>query len=164
MDLNYNNSIKIQKDKRENRKPFYVLSIYNIKFCNFLNLQGVFQNKTFILNAPNLSENLIPHFIRGYFDGDGGLVTNCNKFKHYKDSINFTGTLELLTYISEEFKKLDINTSIYKRHKNNNNNYTIIISGRLNVIRACEYMYNESGDYKLIRKYEKFQTIKNRYD
>ena len=40
--------------------------------CESLEKYGLTQNKTFTITFPNfLNEKLIPHFIRGYFDGDG---------------------------------------------------------------------------------------------
>lgn len=48
---------------------------------------GCERRKTYNENhIPNISENLIIHFIRGYFDGDG-CVCISNKTKHYKDKL-----------------------------------------------------------------------------
>ncbi len=167
-DLNYNNKLKIQKDKRkENREDFYRLEIFNKKLCEDLLINGVFQNKTYTLKEPTIDIKFIYHFIRGYFDGDGGIVTSINKTtNHIKDSINFTGTKEVINFIKNQIKKdLDINSSIFERHPDrNNNNYTITINGRLNVIKLCERMYKDKNEYFLIRKFDKFQKIKNRYE
>jgi intein-encoded DNA endonuclease-like protein len=41
---------------------------------------GCVENKTFKLNFPDfISEELIPHFIRGYFDGDGSVFLHKQK-------------------------------------------------------------------------------------
>jgi hypothetical protein len=160
--------IKIAKDKRGSRQGFYRLEIYNKQFCLDLLKQGVFENKTSILKPPTLNENLIYSFIRGYFDGDGSICTviDKNNNKHFKDSITFTGTKEIVDYISKYLKKtIDVNCNIYERHpERNNNNYTISINGRRQVIKLCEKMYENNNNHYLTRKYEKFLKIKNRYE
>lgn len=167
-DIKSNVPIKIAKDKRGNRQDFYRLEIYNKQFCLNLVKQGVFENKTSILKAPVLNENLIYSFIRGYFDGDGSICTviDKNNNTHFKDSITFTGTKEIVDYISKYLKEtINVNCSIYERHpERNNNNYTITISGRLQVIKLCEKMYENNNKHYLTRKYEKFLKIKNRYE
>jgi hypothetical protein len=46
-------------------------SIYNTKIVSDLYKHGCVNNKTFKIKLPKLREDLIRHFIRGYFDGDG---------------------------------------------------------------------------------------------
>lgn len=166
-DINSNNTLKdYNKNRGPIRKKMFYLMVHCKIFCEDLLKHGVFQNKTFTLNKPNINKELFPHFIRGYFDGDGGLVSNKHKITGYiKDSANFTGTREVLEFISEQCTELGIHTCFYKRHKNrDNNNFTITVSGRLNVVKLCEYMYRDCGNHKLVRKYEKFLKMKNRYE
>lgn len=66
------------------------LEINSIKIKNDLIKLGCPPNKTFTITFPNSSivpEELIHHFIRGYFDGDG-----CS----YKNTITFVGTKSFL--------------------------------------------------------------------
>lgn len=167
-DIDSNIPIKIGKDKRGNRQEFYRLEIYNKQFCLNLLKQGVFESKTSILKPPTINEDLVYSFIRGYFDGDGSICTvvDENKSNHFKDSITFTGTKEIVGYISKYLKEtINVNCSIYERHpERDNNNYTISISGRLQVIKLCEKMYENNNNHYLSRKYEKFLKIKNRYE
>lgn len=166
-DIKSNVPIKMAKDKRGARQDFYRLEIYNKQFCLDLLKQGVFENKTSILKAPILNEDLIYSFIRGYFDGDGSICTivDKNDNNHFKDSITFTGTKEIVDYISKYLKEtINVNCNIYERHPERNNNYTITISGRLQVIKLCEQMYANTTTHFLTRKYEKFLKIKNRYE
>lgn len=167
-DIESNVPIKITKDKRGNRQDFHRLEVYNKQFCLNLSKQGVFENKTFILKPPILYKNLIYSFIRGYFDGDGSICTviDKNNKTHHKDSITFTGTKEILGFISSFLEKdLNINCSVYQRHPERDiNNYTIIISGRLQVIKLCEKMYENKTSRYLTRKFKRFLKIKNRYE
>ena len=164
--LKTNVPIKIQKDKKGIKKNFYRLEIYNKNLTLDLLKHGVVENKTSILKSPNINENYIFDFIRGYFDGDGSIYTAKNDKNHYKDTISFTGTKEITSFISNFLKaNLNINCCVYERHPNiDNNNYTISINGRLNIIKLCEKMYENKTDHFLIRKYEKYLKIKNRYE
>lgn len=56
------------------------------------------------LHIPNISEDLIPHFIRGYFDGDGGCTLNTQKSKIQKRVYIYSASLPLINEI-EEFMK-----------------------------------------------------------
>ena len=56
------------------------------------------------LHIPNISEDLIPHFIRGYFDGDGGCTLNTQKSKVQKRVYIYSASLSLINEI-EDFMK-----------------------------------------------------------
>lgn len=56
------------------------------------------------LHIPNISEELIPHFIRGYFDGDGGCTLNTQKSKVQKRVYIYSASLSLINEI-EDFMK-----------------------------------------------------------
>ena len=63
---------------------------------NDLIKQGCVPNKSLILTFPNkyqVPKNLINHFIRGYFDGDGSIYEYS---KTHAGSISFIGTESVL--------------------------------------------------------------------
>lgn len=82
--LNSNYPIKdgleILKYKNREYKCYYsVVCIYNTKMVKDLYNLGCMNNKTFKIKFPEfLDSELIRHFIRGYFDGDG-CITSKNK-------------------------------------------------------------------------------------
>lgn len=163
--LGYNNTLKKDKLKSERHKIIFRLVVFSKYFCNSLLKQGVFQNKTFILNEPNIDEKFYFHFLRGYFDGDGSLVTTVNKKNYKNDCLSITGTKEICLFFEKIVKKININTCINKRHPlRNNNNYTIRINGRKQILKFCELLYNDKQDLFFERKYNKFIKIKNRYE
>lgn len=167
-DLESTVPIKIQNNNRNsNNKKFHRLELYNKKICLDLVKHGVVQNKTSVLKAPEIKNKYIYDFIRGYFDGDGSIVSYIiDKKNHYKDSISFTGTKEITDFIKFFLKKeLNIHCCTYERHPDrDNNNYTISINGRLNVIKLCDKMYKNKNKRFLKRKYKKYLKIKNRYE
>lgn len=115
-------------------------------------------DKTFNGTFPKLSnKELIPHLIRGFFDGDGCL-TGSPKDKGYlfKPELNFIGTKETLEYIEKisGFKW----TWSQRITDTNKNNYQINC-GRVNdCLNFLDYMYSNATIY-LDRKYNKYQEL-----
>lgn len=138
------------------------LTFKNKYMCDVLNSKGCFYNKSLKLIFPD--ENIVPkallkHFIRGYFDGDGSLITS-------KNSINFKicGTKEFLEGIidtfNENIEKYNFKKSLYKRRDDNKNNFYISYGGRLKTIEVMKWLYEDSSIY-LDRKYELYLNLLN---
>lgn len=75
----------------------------NQTFCAHLINHGITPNKskTLIDLIPEVNQEFIPDFIRGYFDGDGSIyqtITSGTKLKNY---VSFRGTEDLLSGIKE---------------------------------------------------------------
>lgn len=64
------------------------------ELCDHLAKWGVVPNKTFIAYVPEIDPSLMPHLIRGIFDGDGTVY-----FTHGKLHYGFYGTYLLCTQI-----------------------------------------------------------------
>ena len=60
--------------KNYNNKYIFGAHITSDKMFSDLCKHGCVPNKSLILTFPVITEELIPHFIRGYFDGDGGIT------------------------------------------------------------------------------------------
>jgi len=117
---------------------------------------GVIPNKTLEIIFPQIKEDLISHFIRGYFDGDG-CVTLDKKRKLAKADFT-SGSLEFLIGLREELYKNDI-CSYYCQEKNKNT-YRLYIRGMKNYDKFFNYIYRESTiclDRKLTRKNSLYQ-------
>jgi hypothetical protein len=53
------------------------VNIISTQIVNDLGRLGVYHRKTYVgMTFPDLPQNLIRHFIRGYFDGNGGITVN----------------------------------------------------------------------------------------
>lgn len=121
-----------------------------------LKSHGIVENKTFVTEMPALSEELIPHFIRGYSDGDGSVTRDINN----RVSWAFCGTKELLTSFQEYFgTNYKLSQRFPERH---NNNWTLKISGWTNVPRLLDIVYKDATIY-LKRKYDKYVEIQGAY-
>lgn len=118
---------------------------------------GITPRKTFTLKPIDIPDNLIHHFIRGYFDGDG-----CIFIKGNGTSVTMLGTNEFLEDIKNNIL---LNTGI--KHikirkkslcKNGMYLYELRICGKYYSKLFERYVYNNSSIY-LIRKKEKFSKI-----
>lgn len=69
-DLECKCPINIEHHKKFN-KDIYKVSIANKQIVKSLINNGCIERKSLIIKFPDLDKSLIPHFIRGYFDGDG---------------------------------------------------------------------------------------------
>ena len=158
--LKSDSPIKMEKRLIDN---YPTVKIFNKKIVNDLIKLGCVQGKTHKLTFPNfLKKELIKHFIRGYFDGDG-CITKSNKEKNNKANINITGTKEFLIEIQKNFNEdIGLNfTKMSKRHKDRDDDIFTIHYGGNNVMKKIKnYFYNEST-YFLERKYEKFNNWVN---
>ena len=143
--------------------------------------KGAPPNKTYKIVFPLfLEEKLIPHFIRGYFDGDGCIWNGKRKKMHVKDStckngykdrivhnVKFTLTsntnfiLGIQNHLIEKlgFKR----TKLYYRHKDNKSIATLEYSGRRNIKKLYDYMYKDATIF-LERKFKKFNEILCAFD
>lgn len=120
---------------------------------------GCLENKTFLLKFPAIKNELIFHFIRGYFDGDGSLSEhNTNKGLTFRFRLCGTSSFlnSVLKYIDFEKSKL------CKRHKDrNNDNYDIDIGGNRNVLKIMNFIYDNATIF-LERKYNIYLKLLSR--
>jgi intein/homing endonuclease len=152
--------VSIKFETRLNRPNviYPSLKIYNKQLVLDLIDKGCVQAKTHILTFPTfLDQELIRHFVRGYFDGDG-CITRTNKDNNKSAQLNITGRKDFLL----EIQKLLNNdqglnfTKLQKRHKDRDDDILTLYYGGINVMQKIkEFLYKDSTIY-LDRKYKKF--------
>lgn len=116
---------------------------------------GVMPNKSLKLLPPNIRDDLIRHFIRGFMDGDGSIYT-CGK----DNAVSFTGTTDMLNYIGDFF----VENGIIKRYKlspehHSNVTYSLKIGGNIQCERTLDLLYKDATVY-LERKHNRYLRIK----
>jgi hypothetical protein len=150
-------------DKRTNNIYCrYSLQVASKEIVNDLNKLGIFANKSFNCTMPNIPQELIWHFIRGVFDGDGTIhQPKNNKLGRLRFSI--IGSEKLLVEINNHFKNNGIH-GVFIRKTNYDNPQGNLIKldctkfQDINTIK--NFLYKDSEGLKLSRKYELFQTLK----
>lgn len=135
------------------------LGINSKQICSDLLNLGITQNKTYDVIIPKITPELLKYLVLGIFDGDGSI--SIDNARYNKGNLTITGTKEIIQTISELIKtECNVNTYIYERHKErDNNNYTLSICGNLQIIRLLDWLYDDTTIF-LNRKYEKYMVLK----
>ena len=155
-DLEYNGPLHIEHHSKFN-KNIYKVSIYSDKLVNTLIRYGCIERKSLILKFPTLSKLLIPHFIRGYFDGDGCVYTgkyirnsNCKTLR----VMICSGSKNLL---EEMVKYLPVSCKLIRQRQRVHPLYEIVLSVE-DSKSFYTYIYSNATRF-LQRKKDKFDSF-----
>ena len=153
------NHVKLGKSRCESKEFGRCRwSITDKHLWNQLNSYGCTPNKSLTLQFPNISlfssNELIRHFIRGYFDGDGCFSRHLFK-TIVTPYIQIIGTPEFLSKVLE-YSNISGYIGKDKRWKNNTN---YILYHKEEGIKFINYIYNNSTIY-LERKFKLFEFFK----
>lgn len=160
--LDSNNPIRkvrtVLNDKEYFSSQFY---IYSKKMVNDLCNIGCVQNKSLILKPPIIKDDLIRHFIRGYFDGDGSIYFDKKRDRYI---FSILGTKEVLLWICN---KIGIKEHI-RNAKRNSDCREMRINKKDDLIKIYNYIFKNSNIF-LNRKMTKVNdmykwSITNKYD
>lgn len=130
-------------------KPLYRFQIDSKHLCEKLISYGIVPDKSSIIKFPNIiPEALMPHFIRGIFEGDGCISTN----NVYSKTVTiFSASESFILSLRKEIEKLGIVPMIYK----NKELYILRFGKKYEIKLFFDFIYNNC-EQKLMRKYEKF--------
>lgn len=155
-DIEGNMGVKYREIKNNNKTyKSCRISIFNMKIANDLIKLGCVPNKSLILKFPKyLSDNLLPHFIRGYIDGDG-----CIFFKKYNRNRVFTFSLLGSKDFLENIKIILETNGIECRNvkQSQSKAFVINIHGQENITNLYNYLYKDATRF-LIRKIDIFRN------
>jgi hypothetical protein len=151
-------NIKLYKDNKS-QTYLYALRISSKLLCNQLISLGCVPNKSLILEFPNfIEDNLLNHFIRGYFDGDGSIYKRPPKVSGQIDySVQFISSNKFCAKLKNILEnKLNIYFTLrLSKPKTNQITTTISVGGNKQVKRMLDYLYKDATIY-LPRKYQKY--------
>lgn len=147
----------IQDRKRKNRRESRTLSTYNPRLSEQLIIYNFTKKST---HSPYLIFDLIPknyqrYFFRGIIDGDGCFYIS-EKNSTYQFSIASTYEQDWDFYL-EFFKGMGLNAIVKKRIQKSGKSSIIRISGRKQILKMIEWLYDgyEIDKIGLKRKYDK---------
>lgn len=118
--------------------------------------KGCVTKKSLILEFPNyevVSKEMMPAFIRGYFDGDGSISLTKTKLT-YRANISIIGTKEFLTGLLNELNIVEV--PILKKDKRHLNNTFYVQFRKQQGIEFLNYIYYNANIY-LDRKYSNYK-------
>ena len=149
----------ISTSNKEKEHHMCCIRIFSLTMYNSLVNKGFTKDKSFDCNIPNLRENLIKHYIRGYFDGDG-----CLCFTNKSFHINFTTASKTLNDDIAKILKFENFNIIESTYVNDYNTtmYRLDILRQQDKINFLDWIYKDANVY-LDRKYKKYLKVKNYY-
>lgn len=141
------------------------LRIFSLDMYNDLVDKGFSKDKSYSFSIPDIPEEFMRDFMRGYFDGDGcfGISISNKEVKNYSCSYvsaskkiikEFEAVIHNIGIVStriDSYQKEGC-ARIWRLFINDGNNY-----GR---IKFLDYLYKDANIY-LDRKYERYKMVKN---
>lgn len=150
--------LKYYQPKNPKWKERAILTIHSYPLINSLINIGCIPNKRQGVKFPNcIPNNLLPHFIRGYFDGDGS-ITIFNQISK-RMTVYFTGALEFITELKNQLSLLNIDLNKITFDGRNNVTVSISTSKKTKLNTLFDILYNDSTLF-MKRKKEKYEKIK----
>lgn len=147
-------------EKNPNYKNQYMLNINDEYISKRLEELGVVNNKSLILKFPDfITKELMPEFIRGYFDGDGNIYYD---YKRSKCQTQTVGTKDFCEHLSNILLNMGCKNNIKHPKQCNENTFIIQTSGNKSSYSFLSWMY-ENAELKLIRKYNTYLTFSQIY-
>ena len=119
--------------------------------------QGCVPKKSLILNFPTkdqVPQNLIRHFIRGYFDGDGWFTNTESCFQ-----IGIIGTEDFIKGFLDNIEIYNKENKIFNVHRENGAK-RYVFSAYTDVLNFLNWIYKDATIY-LDRKYEHYLDFIN---
>jgi hypothetical protein len=134
------------------------------KLSSDLKRHGCIQAKTFEITMPDIREDLMRHFIRGYFDGDGCISYSYskkdNRFGNVFNSVaTVVGTDSFCRSLKDYLlNAVGVNSTILCRNKTSPEIKTVQVSGNQQVIKFATWLYGGANLY-MERKRRKIDEI-----
>lgn len=131
---------------------FSCVTAYCKQWVVDLNKLGIHPNKTPDFCIPEISEELLPHMLRGMIDGDGSVSKSGNLIAFYGNQANVEKFRQLLFDRFEiKFPNLRVRESVS----------WISWGSKRDVKTIGEYIYNDKSDLFLKRKYDRWISNPN---
>ena len=140
------------------------VTIYSEKIYEDLHKYGVVERKTTkIKEIPHIQFNMMNHFIRGYFDGDGCITLKKPKDQYiHRATAFFCGTQKFLeclnNLLSNEICLKD--TKLINMNKYGSNVFNLRYCRNDDIVKLYDYMYEDATIF-LNRKKSKFEKFIN---
>lgn len=136
-----------------------VIRIFSLTMYKTLCNLGFCDNKTYDFCIPEIRKDLVRHYIRGYFDGDG-----CFTFTNKTFHINFVTASKMLNDDVAKILEFENFNFIKNSYINDFNTimYKLDVYRIKDKIKFLDWIYQDCNIY-LDRKYKKYLKVKNRY-
>lgn len=132
----------------------------SLKLCKDLSKYNIHERKSYDIKMPEINYKLIPHYLRGYVDGDGSFYCHYDENnKRYRYSFEIVGGSKIfMEQVQSYLTGKNIKTNIYTRKTNSS--IRLMSSSKAEIIKIIELLYSNANIY-LDRKLNKTNEIKN---
>ena len=147
-------------DVSSNGRQLHRIIMSSQKSVDDLISHGCVKQKSLILKPPiNVPEELIHHFIRGFFDGDGSIFWNKSEFEKHDTwltpsyNICITSTKEMIEWIIDQ-----VGVGKISKEERKTKTWYYRQSGNDKVKQFCDYIYKDATIF-MERKYQLYQDL-----
>lgn len=145
-----------KKEKEEQKR----VRIITKNLDKTLRRWGIVQNKTYNFVEPQVSNELLPYFLTGFWDGDGCVYTRKRGKINYKISNVAICNYEFLEWVLEALRKVGYTGSIgLNRNKNSEGTGRLYIEGMENNFKLYDCLKIGETHY-MKRKFGKIAEIR----
>lgn len=153
------------ENKKQEMGKYCKFSFSNKKIGNDIKQYGITEAKSLTLKwPPNLPEEYIWAFCRGWFEGDGTIVTSFGKNGNYRCNLSLLGTYEFCLEFCKILKaRLNISLNVHRTkdfEERGINIYRLNTSNRTEIVTILDNFYENHDGFYLGRKYEKYMQLK----
>lgn len=146
------NNIGITSKLVDDKRGCSTLTVCSTGLCNDLEVLGVSSLKYTRNSMPTIDKDLLPHFIRGYFDGDG-CVSSASKSRVIVNFVHPNKTF--IEYISSYLYENGICSG---KITDRTTYYSLTVYGKSNILKFYNLIYTDSKTL-LTRKKLKYDNI-----
>lgn len=130
--------------------------VNSTEMCDDLIKLGIVPNKTEILEMCKIPKELMPHYLRGFIDGDGCFYKGIRATGTERISVDIVGkSIILLQQFQSYLKEFNIKSYIYKKRETN---FKLNINSKESILKLIDLIY-KNNTICLDRKYIKAQEI-----
>lgn len=155
-----NKPLSIHHSSYLNGQNMCRLEITSKHMCDVLSNIGMTPRKSLTVTFPDINEDMFPHFIRGYFDGDGYI----SKPEKRGCQIEIMSTLMFCESLCQILHDIGIDSYIKNTNRPDTITRYLIIGKKNECEKFCNYIYNDATIYmkrKFDRAFQKFHSTFN---
>ena len=136
-------------------KNQYRLLFFSGHMCDSLKRIGMVPNKSLKLTFPNIPDEFLNSFIRGYFDGDGSFSYNWSKLGKPQGIITITSTEQFCESVRKIIYDKTGVSGIITDASNHNGITKVLVYSATKCKSVLDWLYNDAEMY-LERKYDRY--------
>lgn len=136
----------------------YIIKYRNVDAIEFMMQNSLTERKSLSMQFPDVPEEFLGDFIRGYFDGDGSIVLHHTLYNTYAQASFTSGSKDFLCELQKVLQRHGISSHLYIDGRETNSSHYLRVIKRSEIDKLFHFMYDNLSDVGFLnRKYEKYQ-------